>query len=171
MHVLINNNQQLHRKFPIVSGSIKFLLRGWFCNSTQVNCVLCVLICTVVSDSLWPLDCSPPGSFVHGIFQARILEQVAISYSGDLPNWGIEPESLASPELVGGFFTAESAGKPSRALTVYNTSNNCSDAFSGIGRGGLSRHLSLPHSLNVFTGIRDSFSGALKANCKEWLEC
>ena len=26
-------------------------------------------------------DCSPPGSSVHGIFQARILEQVAISYS------------------------------------------------------------------------------------------
>ena len=33
---------------------------------------------SVVSD---PMDCSPPGSSVHGIFQARILEQVAISYS------------------------------------------------------------------------------------------
>ena len=28
-----------------------------------------------------PMDCSPPGSSVHGIFQARMLEQVAISYS------------------------------------------------------------------------------------------
>ena len=28
-----------------------------------------------------PLDCSPPGSSVHGIFQARILEWVAISSS------------------------------------------------------------------------------------------
>ena len=28
-----------------------------------------------------PMDCSPPGSSVHGIFQARILEQVVISYS------------------------------------------------------------------------------------------
>ena len=28
-----------------------------------------------------PLDCSPPGSFVHGIFPARILEWVAISSS------------------------------------------------------------------------------------------
>ena len=27
------------------------------------------------------MDCSLPGSFVHGILQARILEQVAISYS------------------------------------------------------------------------------------------
>ena len=28
-----------------------------------------------------PMDCNLPGSSVHGIFQARILEQVAISYS------------------------------------------------------------------------------------------
>ena len=28
-----------------------------------------------------PMDCSPPGSCVHGIFQATILEQVAISFS------------------------------------------------------------------------------------------
>ena len=28
-----------------------------------------------------PMDCSPPGSYVHGIFQARILEWVAISFS------------------------------------------------------------------------------------------
>ena len=28
-----------------------------------------------------PVDCSPPGSSVHGIFQARILEWVAISFS------------------------------------------------------------------------------------------
>ena len=29
---------------------------------------------SVVSDSLWPMDGSPPGSSVHGIFQARISE-------------------------------------------------------------------------------------------------
>ena len=38
-----------------------------------------MLSCSVVSDSLRPQDCSPPGSFVHGVFQARILEWVAIS--------------------------------------------------------------------------------------------
>ena len=36
---------------------------------------------SVVSDSGDPLNCSPPGSCVHGIFQARILEWVAISFS------------------------------------------------------------------------------------------
>jgi len=40
------------------------------------------------------MDCSPPGSSVHEIFQARILEWVAISFLGDLPNLGIK---LASP--------------------------------------------------------------------------
>jgi len=38
-----------------------------------------------------PTDCSPPGSSVHGILQARTLEWVAISSSMDLPNPGIEP--------------------------------------------------------------------------------
>ena len=37
------------------------------------------------------MDCSPPGSSVHGIFQARILEWVATP--GDLPTSGCEPGS------------------------------------------------------------------------------
>ena len=41
-----------------------------------------------------PMDCSLPGSSVHGIFQARILEWVAISFSRNLPNPGIEPGLL-----------------------------------------------------------------------------
>ena len=34
----------------------------------------------VMSDFFEPVDCSPPGSSVHGIIQARILEWVAISF-------------------------------------------------------------------------------------------
>ena len=36
----------------------------------------------VLSDSLQPQDCNLPGSSVHGILQAKILEWVAISSSG-----------------------------------------------------------------------------------------
>ena len=36
-----------------------------------------VLGLSAVSHSVPPVDCSPPGSSVHGIFQARILEWVA----------------------------------------------------------------------------------------------
>ena len=39
------------------------------------------------------MDCSPPGPSIHGIFQARVLEWVAISFSRDLPGPGIEPRS------------------------------------------------------------------------------
>ena len=35
--------------------------------------------CPTLSD---PMDCSPPGSSVHGIFQARVLDWGAIAYSG-----------------------------------------------------------------------------------------
>ena len=52
-----------------------------------------------------PTDCSPPGSSVHRILQARILELLLCPPPGDLPNPGVEPESLMSPALAGGFFT------------------------------------------------------------------
>ena len=35
-------------------------------------------LCPTLSD---PMDCSPPGSSVHGIFQARVLAWVAIAFS------------------------------------------------------------------------------------------
>ena len=54
-----------------------------------------------------PMDCSLPGSSVHGILQARVLHWVAISFSRDL-----EP---TSPALACGFFTAESPVKPDRS--------------------------------------------------------
>ena len=43
-----------------------------------------------------PMDCSPPGSSIHGILKARILEWIAVLFSQDLPNPGIE---LRSPAL------------------------------------------------------------------------
>ena len=48
-----------------------------------------------------PMDCSPPGSPVHGSFQARIPEWAC---PGDLPDPGIEP---VSPAFAGRFFTNE----------------------------------------------------------------
>ena len=40
-----------------------------------------------------PIGYSPPGSSVHGLLRARILEWRAIFFSGDLSNLGIEPRS------------------------------------------------------------------------------
>ena len=63
-------------------------------------------LCPTLSD---PMNCSLPGSSVHGIFQAKILEWVVFPSPGDLLNPGIQPES---PALAGRFFTTESPGKP-----------------------------------------------------------
>ena len=51
-----------------------------------------------------PMDHSLPGSSVHGIFQARILEWLPFPTPGDLPNPGIETASLTSLALAGGSF-------------------------------------------------------------------
>ena len=53
-----------------------------------------------------PMGCSPPGSSVHGIFQSRILEWVAmLSFrQGIFLTQGSNP-FLMSPALVGRFFT------------------------------------------------------------------
>ena len=75
----------------------------------------CAQLCPTLCD---PVDGSPPGSSVHRIFQARILEQIATTYSilpEDFPNPGIKSESLASPAMAGGFFTTV----PHRKLTVW----------------------------------------------------
>ena len=53
------------------------------------------------------MDCSPPGSSVHRILQARVLEWVAVPSTREPP--GIEPTSLESPALAGEFFTASTA--------------------------------------------------------------
>ena len=57
------------------------------------------------------MNCSPPGHSVHGILQASILEWVATSFPGDLPDPGMEP---VSPVLAGGFFTTQPPGKPTK---------------------------------------------------------
>ena len=54
-----------------------------------------------------PMNCGPPGSFVHGIIQARILEWVAIL--GGLHDPGIEPGSRA---LQADSSPSQSPGKP-----------------------------------------------------------
>ena len=59
-----------------------------------------------------PMHCNPPGSSVHGILQARILEWVAISFSRRSSQPRIEPRSPESPALAGGFFiTSTTFGK------------------------------------------------------------
>ena len=64
-----------------------------------------------------PMDCSPPGSSVHGIFQARVLEWVAIS-----PPRGIFPTQGSNPGLPHCRQTLPS-GAPGNSYWVLNLSD------------------------------------------------
>ena len=66
---------------------------------------LCLTLC-------YPMDCSPQGFSVHMILQARILEWVALSPPGDLPDPGIELASPVSPALWEASLHTEALGKP-----------------------------------------------------------
>ena len=69
-------------------------------------CVLVAQSCLTLCD---PMGCILPDSSVHGILQARILEWIAIPFSGDLSNPGIKPRS---PTLQPESFLSEPSGKP-----------------------------------------------------------
>ena len=67
---------------------------------------MCAQLCPTPCD---PMDCSLPGSPVHGIFQARVLEWVAISFSRGSSHPGIES---GSPALQADALPSEPPGKP-----------------------------------------------------------
>ena len=53
-----------------------------YCSDNLMNAYVCVYSVTQLYLTLCnPMDCSLPGSSVHGIFQARVLERIAISSS------------------------------------------------------------------------------------------
>ena len=65
-----------------------------------------------------PVDCSLPGSSVHGILQARYWSGFPCPPPGDLPDPGIKPVSLLSPALADVFFPLVPSGKPQECLRV-----------------------------------------------------
>ena len=79
-----------------------------------------------------PMDCSPSGSSVPGILQARILEWLPCSPPGDLPDPGpgIKYSSLVSPALAGRFFTTSHTWEaPSLMLRVVCLSFGFNDTM------------------------------------------
>ena len=70
---------------------VEFKIWSLWCNCwIWILCSSFVILIRIINTSLslvlrhvWlcdPMDCNPPGSSLHGIFQARTLEWVAISY-------------------------------------------------------------------------------------------
>ena len=67
----------------------------------KVTCAKSLQACQTLHDHM---DHSLPGSSVHVILQARILEWIAISFSRGLPDPEIEPATLNSPAPAGSLF-------------------------------------------------------------------
>ena len=82
----------------MVQGEGETAMNSWCCLVTKS--------CSTLFD---PIDCSPPGSSVHGISQARTLEGVAIPFSSGSSQC---KSNLRLPCIAGRLFTAESPGKP-----------------------------------------------------------
>ena len=66
----------------------------WPCQKVKV---LVAQSCLTLCD---PMNCSPPGSSVHGILQARIRRGLPFPFPGDLPNPGIELGPAALKQIL-----------------------------------------------------------------------
>ena len=76
---------------------------------------LCLILCD-------PVDCSPPGSSVHGILQARILEWVAISFSRG-SSWPGNWTCISQISCIGRWtLLLEPLGNPTKLLSLVKVS-------------------------------------------------
>ena len=70
-----------------------------------------------------------PGTSVHGISQAWVLEWAAISSPGDLSDPGIEPAFLISPALTGSFLTISAMWEALMVASVQFSRSVVSDSL------------------------------------------
>ena len=99
------------------------------------------MLCSVLKSCLTlcdPMDYSPPGSSVHGVFQARVLKRIAISFSRGSRHPGVEPMSPVSPTVAGGLFTTKPPG-----LSLSSVQFTCSVLSGSLQPHGL-QHARLP---------------------------
>ena len=84
---------------------------------------MCAQLCLTLCD---PMDCSPPGLSVHGIFHARVQSGLPFLTLGNLVNPGIESKSLGSSALAGGFFYHRTPreGISYRLICLYNSGSS-----------------------------------------------
>ena len=66
---------------------------------------LCLTLCD-------PMDCSLPGSYVHGILQARILEWVAVPFS----RGSFQPRDQTQVSHIADSLLSEPPGKPNSSI-------------------------------------------------------
>ena len=73
---------------------------------------MCMCACSVASNSLQPLDCTLPGSSVMGFSRQEYWSGLPFPTPGDLPDPGIEPVSLLSPDWQADSLPLHHLGRP-----------------------------------------------------------
>ena len=131
-----NRTQSLNPCFLFCETSFRFkiprILLGILFWIVFFHRLMLVLSHSVASDSLWPYGLQP-GSSVHGVFPARILEWVAISSSKESPRPRDQTQaSHVSPALAGGFFAVEPPGKSLSYMDIYYSELNLEEDLNII---------------------------------------
>ena len=106
--------QQVLGRTELIVGPQIFLSLQW-------DCVWCIFS---YFGQVWlcnPTDCSLPGSSVHGVFLARILEWVAIP-SARGSSWSRDLSHISCVSCIAEFLTAEPLGKPQWGYLPINSS-------------------------------------------------
>ena len=96
------------------------------------SCVRACQVTSVMSDCD-SMDCGLPGSSVHEVLQAGILEWLPGPPPGGLPDPGVDPTSVMSSALAGRFFMTSATWKAptidtntrKRKASIHNTKVNC----------------------------------------------
>ena len=104
-----------------------------------------------------PMDCSPPGSSVHGILQARILEWVVMPSS----RGSFQPRDRTQvSRIAGGFFTAWATRKHMLEESVIDTAPPVTSLCSS----------SLACKISLTWYLSFSFVKKLGLHCKVWVK-
>ena len=106
------------------------------CSCHCLVTTLCPALCNY-------MDCSPPGSAVHGTSEARILEWVTISFSR-VSSWPRDQTCVSY--IAGGFFTTEPSGKP-KLCTINSQISSLTDfkvSLCGACWAGMRAHSAAP---------------------------
>ena len=102
-----------------------------------------------------PMDCSSPGFSIHGIFQARVLEWVAISF----PRGSSQPRDQTRVSRIAGFYRLSHQGIPwwipRKLQSIYQSVKSSLACF-----GAFSQFL---NSLHIFNYISLSTTQALSS--------
>ena len=103
------SREGFHSSWKSQNQTFRLWVQGSWVRERERECVcvcLCVCLCVCVSVAQScptlcdPMDCSPPGSSVHRILQARILEWVAKSFSRGSSTWQADSLPFEPPGKI-----------------------------------------------------------------------